>query len=112
MKVRVVALLLAMHVCAPSGGAAQEPPQDAAVEESRAEQLAKGDRLSAQYTRLYDGGDYQAAAPLAQEVLAIRERWLGPDHPDTLTSVSNLASLFRNQGRYEEAEPLFKRALA
>ncbi|KZL84223.1 TPR domain-containing protein [Colletotrichum incanum] len=28
-------------------------------------------------------------------------------HPDTLTSMANLASTYRNQGRWEEAEKLF-----
>ena len=37
---------------------------------------------------------------------------LGPEHPDTLTSVNNLAFLYRSQGRYAEAEPLYQRALA
>ena len=31
---------------------------------------------------------------------------LGADHPDTLTSMANLASTYRNQGRWEEAEKL------
>ena len=37
---------------------------------------------------------------------------LGPEHPSTLASVGYLASLYRVQGRYSEAEPLYKRALA
>ncbi|MEZ5574703.1 MAG: tetratricopeptide repeat protein [Candidatus Competibacteraceae bacterium] len=32
-------------------------------------------------------------------------------NPDTLTSVNNLAFLYEEQGRYEEAEPLYQRAL-
>jgi hypothetical protein len=32
---------------------------------------------------------------------------LGADHPSTLTSMANLASTYRNQGRWEEAESLF-----
>ena len=35
----------------------------------------------------------------------------GQGHPDTLASVNNLARLYEAQGRYGEAEPLFKRAL-
>ena len=35
----------------------------------------------------------------------------GKEHPDTLTSVNNLAVLYQAQGRYGEAEPLYKRAL-
>src|SRR5205085_2146782 len=37
---------------------------------------------------------------------------LGPNHPDTATSLNNLAGLYDNQGKYEQAEPLFQRALA
>jgi tetratricopeptide (TPR) repeat protein len=37
---------------------------------------------------------------------------LGPEHPDTLMSVSNLGFLYQAQGRYDEAEPLYQRALA
>ena len=36
---------------------------------------------------------------------------MGPDHPDTATSLNNLASLYQSQGHYKEAEPLLKRAL-
>jgi len=36
---------------------------------------------------------------------------LGKEHPDTLASVHNLAALYQAQGRYSEAEPLYKRAL-
>jgi hypothetical protein len=32
---------------------------------------------------------------------------LGADHPDTLTSMANLASTYRNQGRWDAAEELF-----
>ena len=37
---------------------------------------------------------------------------LGPEHPDTATSLHNLAWSYYNQGRYAEAEPLFRRAAA
>ena len=56
--------------------------------------------------------DYPTAEPLFQRALAIREKTLGPDHPDTATSLNNLAELYRSQGRYQEAEPLYQRALA
>ena len=36
---------------------------------------------------------------------------LGPEHPDTLFSVNNLGFLYHTQGRYSDAEQLFKRAL-
>ena len=34
------------------------------------------------------------------------KRMLGAEHPDTLTSMANLASTYRNQGRWKEAEEL------
>jgi CHAT domain-containing protein len=43
--------------------------------------------------------------------LEAEERTLGPEHPGTLTSVGNLASLYSDQGRYSEAEALYLRAL-
>ena len=36
----------------------------------------------------------------------MRKRVLGQEHPDTLTSMGNLASMYRNQGRRKEAEEL------
>ena len=45
-------------------------------------------------------------------ILAIREKAPGPDYPDAAISLNNLAVLYRAQGRYAEAEPLYKRALA
>ncbi|KAF2875763.1 Tetratricopeptide repeat-domain-containing protein, partial [Massariosphaeria phaeospora] len=35
-----------------------------------------------------------------------RKRVLGEEHPDTLTSIGNLALTYRNQGRWKEAEEL------
>jgi len=47
-----------------------------------------------------------------QRALAIREQLLGPHHPDTAQSLNNLAELYRDQGKYAEAEPLYQQALA
>jgi eukaryotic-like serine/threonine-protein kinase len=41
----------------------------------------------------------------------VRRRVLGPEHPDTLISMNNLALLYREQGRYGQAEPLFTKVL-
>ena len=55
---------------------------------------------------------YPEAEPLYRRALAIYEKALGPEHPDTATSLNNLARLYVGQGRYPEAEPLCRRALA
>jgi len=57
-------------------------------------------------------GDFKSAEPLFRRALAAREAALGPDHPETATSLNNLANLYKSQGRYAEAEPLSRRALA
>jgi len=56
-------------------------------------------------------GDLQSAEPLFKQVLEIYERELGPDHPTTAISLSNLASLYLRRGMRERAEPMLKRAL-
>ncbi len=37
---------------------------------------------------------------------------LGPEHPDTATSLNNLACLLKDQGDLAAARPLYERALA
>ena len=44
--------------------------------------------------------------------MSIREKALGPDHPDVATSLNDLASLYDTQGDYAKAEPLYKRSLS
>ena len=39
-------------------------------------------------------GRYAKAEPLYQRALAIREKALGPEHPDVATSLNNLAALY------------------
>jgi tetratricopeptide (TPR) repeat protein len=60
---------------------------------------------------LTESAQYEQAEPLLQRALAIREGVLGPTHPDTATSLNDLASLYRRHGKYELAEPLYQRAL-
>ena len=56
-------------------------------------------------------GDYAKAEPLYQRALKIREKALGPEHPETAASLNNLAQLYREMGDYAKAEPLYQRAL-
>ncbi|NJN62825.1 MAG: tetratricopeptide repeat protein, partial [Coleofasciculaceae cyanobacterium RL_1_1] len=58
----------------------------------------------------YGQGLYFSAKPLYKSALDLSERQLGADHPDTATSLNNLATLYQSQGKYELAEPLFLRA--
>lgn len=68
--------------------------------------------LNAEVQRLYLAGKYVEATAIAKRSLAIREKALGPNHPDVATSLNNLGELYRLQGRFTEAEPLHVRSLA
>jgi tetratricopeptide (TPR) repeat protein len=73
-------------------------------------------------------GKYDEAEPLCRQSLAIRRKVcaihltassrdhsckvLGEEHPDVATSLNNLAVLLKTQGKYDEAEPLYRQSLA
>jgi len=52
------------------------------------------------------------AEDLYRRALAIKEKVLGKDHPDTALTVHNMATLLAGLGRAAEAESLYGRALA
>lgn len=56
-------------------------------------------------------GMYEDAEALLDEVLAARERELGPEHVDTANALANVVTLYWLTGRFVEAEPLAERAL-
>jgi kinesin light chain len=75
-------------------------------------------------------GKYKEAEPLCKRALEIREKVsirsthtgcdpdailplqvLGSDHPDVAKQLNNLALLCQNQGKYEEVEQYYRRAL-
>jgi tetratricopeptide (TPR) repeat protein len=57
-------------------------------------------------------GNYRGACPYYECALAVREQRLGPEHPETALSSSNLAKLLHDQGALAEARTLFERARA
>ena len=75
------------------------------------EQLADADARNTRFIRFYREGNYAAAIKLAGETLSVREKILGPEHPDTATSLNNLAELYRVQANFADAGPLHQRAL-
>ncbi|KAK5082564.1 hypothetical protein LTR70_007670 [Exophiala xenobiotica] len=60
---------------------------------------------------LQDQAKYGEAEELNRRALVGREKELGPNHPDTLTSVNNLAVVLQRQGKYDEAVEMHRRAL-
>ena len=52
-------------------------------------------------------GEAKLAEPLYIEVIKIKEKVLGKNHPQLAEFILNLASLYVNMGEYEQALPLF-----
>lgn len=67
--------------------------------------------LNIKILRLYQHGEYQDAVKVATKALEVAEETFGTDHPKVAVSLNNLSTLYRIQGRYTEAEPLYKQAL-
>jgi len=82
----------------------------AATDQDRALQEAR--KLHDESIQLRTKGQYDAALPLAERALSIRERALGPDHPDFGRSLNNLATVFFGKRDYAQAEGLYQRSLA
>jgi len=57
-------------------------------------------------------GEYPKALVLHNKALAIREKILGLEHPDTATTYNNIAALYDNQGNHPKALGLYNKALA
>ncbi|KAH8660872.1 hypothetical protein BGZ60DRAFT_456220 [Tricladium varicosporioides] len=56
-------------------------------------------------------GRFRAAFLQFKDVLQVRESKLGKKHPDTLTTMSNLARVLDRQGKYTEAEAMNRQTL-
>jgi hypothetical protein len=59
-----------------------------------------------------EDGDYGAAEPLLIDAVTLRRKLLGPEHTDVAGSLTLLASLLIDTGRYEEALPVAREAKA
>ncbi len=58
------------------------------------------------------GGEYAEARAVFERALAIREKALGPDHPDVADSLHNLGDVHRLIGDYAAATTVFEQVLA
>ena len=64
------------------------------------------------HTAYKSAGRLEQAIGLHEQTLADRQRVLGADHPDTLTSRNNLAGAYQEAGRLEQAIRLYEQTLA
>ena len=54
----------------------------------------------------FDQGNLEEAEQLGVQVLDMRKKVLGAEHPDTLISMANLAKTYFDQGNLKKAEQL------
>ena len=92
------------------GGAGSAVAQEPAADAQKAE--AEVERLNANWGELHRAGKYAEARQVAEQAVALAEKALGPDHPDTAGSLNNLANLLKAMGDLPAARPLYERALA
>lgn len=68
--------------------------------------------LNGRMMKLYADGYYEAAIPLAAQVVAELEKSKGPGSPEVASALNNEAELYNKLRRFPEAEALYKRSLA
>src|SRR5437762_12235926 len=68
-------------------------------------------QMTEDLTIAYRSSDQSEKEQQYRRALKDKENSLGFNHADTLTSLSNLASVFLDQGRYKAAEEMNRRAL-
>lgn len=91
-----------------AGGMADEPKLNA----TQQAQLDQANKAMAAADAHYQKGEYRDAVPLLIENLNIRREVLGTKHPETLSSMNNLAVLHSKLGQYAEARKLLEETLA
>ncbi|MUH01065.1 tetratricopeptide repeat protein [Scytonema sp. UIC 10036] len=67
--------------------------------------------LNAQVFQLCQQGDLKQAVIVAKQAIMLAQSTKNTEHPVYCDSINNLAELYRMQGRYSEAEPLYQQAL-
>ncbi|KZS93989.1 TPR-like protein, partial [Sistotremastrum niveocremeum HHB9708] len=77
------------------------------IDSALADGKVTGSDIAERFGRvLGEAGRWDDAEALEDPVVGFRKESLGMDHPDTLTSIANLATIYLNQKRLEEAQEL------
>jgi hypothetical protein len=98
----VASALLSLVFCLATPVAAQKDEGAAAIA-----QKDEAAALAARAAALQRAGKYSEAIPLAQQVLAIREKQLGPDHPDVEKAINVLARAYLVH-RFHETDHMWR----
>ena len=116
-KLLTIFLLTVVIGCAPQAIRGQSsPPQTGATQPveagEQAAALKEANSLSGKVVELYKAGNLEAALPIAENVLSIRERVLPANDRRIADALANIASLRYAKGETDKAEKLYARALS
>lgn len=112
IRALIAVIVAALIAVAPAmAQQASAPARQVAPTVAASEVIDDADALNDEILRLYGAGKYGEALPLAERVLALREK-SGPEHIDVAQALNNLSEIHRAIGHYGECERLYRRALA
>ncbi|KZR67277.1 Photosystem I assembly protein Ycf3 [Prochlorococcus marinus str. MIT 1312] len=96
--------------------AAQEVPEVLVAKNKGDDKKEMGlddiDRLVNEAEKAEEAGNYQKAVKILEQILAIEEKEVGPEHADVGGTLTWQGSIYIALGSYEKAEPLYLRSLA
>ncbi|HVG63783.1 MAG TPA: serine/threonine-protein kinase [Hyalangium sp.] len=105
-----------IRVVGPQQGRHQEAlwmqPAAEALAELADDDLLRAAALTSLGSVLADLARYEESQRVHERVLALRQKALGPEHPDVTNSLNNLGGVLYYLGKYEEAREIHSRALA
>lgn len=105
----IAGLLLACPVSAKGFSIASQDSAQGTTQSGDSPELAEAEQLSVQLLSLYKERKYDKALPLAERVLAIRERVLGPNHPLVARALRSLSEILYAKGKRKEALSTYER---
>ncbi len=76
------------------------------------DELSEATKLEKQVSELGRQGRYRDAIPIAERIVAVRQRHFGNDYAIVARSLNDQAIMCHSAGRYAEAETLFRQAVA
>ncbi|HEY0097988.1 MAG TPA: tetratricopeptide repeat protein [Pyrinomonadaceae bacterium] len=88
------------------------PAQAKATSPVQSAEFAEAERLNASVLQLYAAGKYKEALPLAERVLALREKASGDEDAFVGSALNNLATLYLTLKHSDKALPILERILA
>lgn len=108
----LVAAVLGWQALDVAPALAAPPPPPPTIGDARAADPMEAVSLERQVTVLADDGRFEEAVAVAERLVELSTRTLGPEDPRLARVLTLLAWQYRRTADYAHAEPLFRRALA